>query len=174
MLLYKHSSTFLYWARKSLMKEGLKKMINLITNWILSFLSLLDFLSFGILDNIAVIYSILIITSFIVFVKLEATIKICDVWKKAGIIPKGLIMIGLIFNTLPQWYLWLIGLCFIALAYFLTPSNASKEPEEPSILAKIHDILMEEYRKKGLKNSSKKLEKPKSRKFPPRNLPPVQ
>ena len=170
MLLYEHSSTFLYWTGKSLMKEGLKKMINLITNWILSFLSLLDFLSFGILDNIAVIYSILIITSFIVFVKLEATIEICGIWKKAGVISRGIIMAGLIFNALPQWYLWLVGLCFIALAYFLTPSNASKEPEEPSILAKICDILMEEYRKSDLKKNNSKLEKPKKS----RRLPPVQ
>ena len=170
MLLYKHSSTFLYWTGKSLMKEGLKKMINLITNWILFFLSLLDFLSFGILDNIAVIYSILIITSFIVFVKLEATIEICGIWKKAGVISRGLIMAGLIFNALPQWYLWLVGLCFIALAYFLTPSNASKEPEEPSILAKICDILMEEYRKSDLKKNTSKLEKLKKS----RRLPPVQ
>ena len=170
MLLYKHSSTFLYWTGKSLMKEGLKKMINLITNWILSFLSLLDFLSFGILDNIAVIYSILIITSFMILVKLEATIEICGIWKKAGVISRGLIMAGLIFNALPQWYLWLVGLCFIALAYFLTPSNASKEPEEPSILAKICDILMEEYRKSDLKKNTSKLEKPKKS----RRLPPVQ
>lgn len=170
MLLYKYSSTFLYWTGKSLMKEGLKKMINLITNWILSFLSLLDFLSFGILDNIAVIYSILIITSLIVFVKLEATIEICGIWKKAGVISRGLIMAGLIFNALPQWYLWLVGLCFIALAYFLTPSNASKEPEEPSILAKICDILMEEYRKSDLKKNTSKLEKLKKS----RRLPPVQ
>ena len=170
MLLYKHSSTFLYWTGKSLMKEGLKKMINLITNWILSFLSLLDFLSFGILDNIAVIYSILIITSFMILVKLEATIEICGIWKKAGVISRCLIMAGLIFNALPQWYLWLVGLCFIALAYFLTPSNASKEPEEPSILAKIYDILMEEYRKSDLKKNTSKLEKPKKS----RRLPPVQ
>ena len=170
MLLYKHSSTFLYWTGKSLMKEGLKKMINLITNWILSFLSLLDFLSFGILDNIAVIYSILIITSFMILVKLEATIEICGIWKKAGVISRSLIMAGLIFNALPQWYLWLVGLCFIALAYFLTPSNASKEPEEPSILAKICDILMEEYRKSDLKKNTSKLEKPKKS----RRLPPVQ
>ena len=170
MLLYKHSSTFLYWTGKSLMKEGLKKMINLITNWILSFLSLLDFLSFGILDNIAVIYSIIIITSFMILVKLEATIEICGIWKKAGVISRGLIMAGLIFNALPQWYLWLVGLCFITLAYFLTPSNASKEPEEPSILAKICDILMEEYRKSDLKKNTSKLEQPKKS----RRLPPVQ
>lgn len=143
-------------------------MINLLANWILFILRLLNFLSFGILDNIAIIYSILVITSFIVFVKLEATIEICSVWKKAGIIPKGLIMAGLIFNSLPQWYLWLIGLCFIALAYFLTPSNTSKEPEEPSIFAKINDVLMEEYHKRGFKeNSSKKSGKIKNRKLPP-------
>ncbi|MBB1552196.1 hypothetical protein HG452_001475 [Candidatus Saccharibacteria bacterium] len=150
------------------MKEGLKKMINLITNWILSFLSLLDFLSFGILDNIAVIYSILIITSFIVFVKLDATIEICDIWKKAGIIPKGLILTGLVLNTLPQWYLWVAGVISVVLAYSLTP-NTDEEDEEPSILTRICDILIEEYHKSDLKKNEQK-EKPKKS----RRLPPVQ
>ena len=87
---------------------------------------MLNAVAFGVLDNIGVVYSILVITSFIVFIKLEATIKVCNVWKKAGIIPKGLILTGLVLNALPQWYFWLIGLCFIALAYFLTPLKTKK------------------------------------------------
>ena len=157
-------------------RKGGLKMINLLTNWILSFLSLLNFLSFGVLDNIAVVYSILVITNFIVFVKLEATIKICDIWKKAGIVPKGLILIGFVLNALPQWYLWLVGLCFIALAYFLTPSSAPKKPEEPSIFAKIHDILMEEYRKSDFKaKASSAIQKTKNKAGakPRKKLPPV-
>ena len=179
MLLYKHSSTFLYWTGKSLMKEGLKKMINLITNWILSFLSLLDFLSFGILDNIAVIYSILIITSLIVFVKLEATIEICGIWKKAGVISRGLIMAGLIFNALPQWYLWLVGLCFIALAYFLTPLKTNKSGR-PSLFSKIKAVVVEEYQESDFKAKTsstiqkvKKVSKNKSGTKPMKELPPV-
>ena len=111
--------------------------------------------------------------SFIIFVKLDATIEICDIWKKAGIIPKGMILTGLVLNALPQWYLWVAGVILVVLAYSLTP-NPDEESEEPSILERIHDILIEEYHKKGLKNSSKKLEEPKSRKLPPSKLPPVQ
>lgn len=56
-------------------------MINLLVNCILFVLHLLNFLSFGILDNIAVVYAILVIANFIIFVKLDATIEICDIWK---------------------------------------------------------------------------------------------
>lgn len=146
-------------------------MINLLVNCILFVLRLLNFLSFGILDNIAVVYSILIVTSFIVFVKLDATIGICDIWKKTGAVPRGLIITGLTFNALPQWYLWLIGLCFIALAYFLTPNpNAPKKAnKKPSLFAKIKDVVMEEYHESDFKkNASKKLEDfKKNRKLPP-------
>jgi hypothetical protein len=148
-------------------------MINLLVNCILFVLRLVSLLSFGILDNIAVVYAILVIANFIIFVKLDATIEICDIWKKAGIIPKGMILTGLVLNALPQWYLWVAGVILVVLAYSLTP-NPDEESEEPSILERIHDILIEEYHKKGLKNSSKKLEEPKSRKLPPSKLPPVQ
>ena len=148
-------------------------MINLLVNCILFVLRLVSLLSFGILDNIAVVYAILVIANFIIFVKLDATIEICDIWKKAGIIPKGMILTGVVLNALPQWYLWVAGVILVVLAYSLTP-NPDEESEEPSILERIHDILIEEYHKKGLKNSSKKLEEPKSRKLPPSKLPPVQ
>ena len=147
-------------------------MINLLTNIIIFVLRIANAIAFGVLDSVGVVYSILVIASFIVFIKLEATIKVCDVWKKSGIIPKGMILTGLVLNALPQWYLWVAGVILVVLAYSLTP-NPDEESEEPSILERIHDILIEEYHKKGLKNSSKKLEEPKSRKLPPSKLPPV-
>ena len=148
-------------------------MINLLTNIIIFVLRIANAITFGVLDSMGVVYSILVVTSFIVFIKLDATIGVCNVWKKAGIIPKGLILTGLVLNALPQWYLWVAGVILVVLAYSLTPSP-DEESEEPSILERIHDILIEEYHKKGLKNSSKKLEEPKSRKLPPSKLPPVQ
>ena len=154
-------------------------MINLLVNCILFVLHLLNFLSFVVLDNIAVVYSILVITNFIVFVKLEATIKICDVWKKAGIVPKGLILTGFVLNALPQWYLWLIGLCFIALAYFLTPLKTNKSGR-PSLFSKIKAVVVEEYQESDFKAKTsstiqkvKKVSKNKSGTKPMKELPPV-
>ena len=127
---------------------------------------MLNAVTFGILDNIGVVYSILIFATLIVFVKLDSKIQICDFWRSSGFFIKALVFTGILFNALPQWYLWVAGVILVVLAYSLTP-NPDEEDEEPSILARINDILIEEYHKKGLKNSSKKLEEPKSRKLPP-------
>ena len=141
-------------------------MINLLVNFILFILRMLNAVTFGILDNIGVVYSILIFATLIVFVKLDSKIQICDFWRSSGFFIKVLVFTGILFNALPQWYLWVAGVILVVLAYSLTP-NPDEEDEEPSILARINDILIEEYHKKGLKNSSKKLEEPKSRKLPP-------
>lgn len=141
-------------------------MINLLVNFILFILRMLNAVTFGILDNIGVVYSILIFATLIVFVKLDSKIQICDFWRSSGFFIKALVFTGILFNALPQWYLWVAGVILVVLAYSLTP-NPDEEDEEPSILARINDILIEEYHKKGLKNSSKKLEEPKSRKLPP-------
>ena len=148
-------------------------MINLFTNLILFILRLLNMVTFGILDNLAVVYGVLVLATFYAVIKLDKYFKICDFWRSSGFFIKTLIFTGILFNTLPQWYLWIAGVILVVLAYSLTP-NPDEEDEEPSILERIHDILIEEYHKKGLKNSSKKLEEPKSRKLPPSKLPPVQ
>ena len=148
-------------------------MINLLVNIILFILRTINAITFGVLDNLGVVYSILIFATLVVFVKLDSKIQICDFWRRCGFFIKTLIFTGVLFNALPQWYLWVAGVILVVLAYSLTP-NPDEEDEEPSILVRIHDILIEEYHKKGLKNSSKKLEEPKSRKFPPHKLPPVQ
>ena len=141
-------------------------MINLLVNCTLFVLRMLNVITFGILDNIGVVYSILIFATLIVFVKLDSKIQICDFWRSSGFFIKALVFTGILFNALPQWYLWVAGVILVVLAYSLTP-NTDEEDEEPSILTKICDVLIEEYHKKGLKNSSKKLEEPKSRKLPP-------
>lgn len=128
---------------------------------------MLNAVTFGILDNIGVVYSILIFATLIVFVKLDSKIQICDFWRSSGFFNKVIVFTGILFNALPQWYLWVAGVILVVLAYSLTP-NPDKEDEEPSILEKIHDILMEEYRKSDLKKDTPKLEKPKkNRKLPP-------
>ena len=141
-------------------------MINLLTNMIIFVLRIANAIAFGVLDSVGVVYSILVIASFIVFIKLEATIKVCDVWKKAGIIPKGMILTGLVLNALPQWYLWVAGVILVVLAYSLTP-NPDEESEEPSILTRICDILIEEYHKSDLKKNEQKEKPKKSRRLPP-------
>lgn len=147
-------------------------MINLLTNLILFVLLTLNSVTFGVLDTLGVVYAILIFATLVVFVKLDSKIQICDFWRSSGFFIKTLIFTGILFNTLPQWYFWVAGVILVVLAYYLTP-DPDEEDEEPSILSRIYDILIDEYNKKGLKNSSKKLEESKSQKLPPRKLPPV-
>lgn len=158
-------------------------MINLLVKLILFVLRMLNAITFGVLDNLGVVYSILVVTSFIVFIKLEVTIGVCNVWKKAGIAPKGLILIGLVLNALPQWYLWLIGLCFIALAYFLTPLKTNKSGK-PSLFSKLKAVVVEEYQESDFKantssviqktkNAAQTVSKNKSGTKPVKKLPPV-
>ena len=154
-------------------------MINLLTNIIIFVLRIANAITFGILDSMGVVYSILVVTSFIVFVKLDATIEICDIWKKAGIIPKGLILTGLVLNALPQWYLWLIGLGFIALAYFLTPLKTNNS-EKPSLFSKLKAVVVEEYQGSNIsstiqktKNTVQKSSKNRTDTKPAKELPPI-
>ena len=141
-------------------------MINLLTNLIIFVLRTANVITFGALDNLGVVYSILIFATLVVFIKLDSKIQICDFWRSSGFFIKTLIFIGVIFNTLPQWYFWVAGVILVVLAYSLTP-NTDEESEEPSILAKIHDILMEEYRKSDLKKNGSQAKMKKNRKLPP-------
>ena len=141
-------------------------MISLLTNLILFILRLLNMVTFGILDNLTVVYGVLVLATFYAVVKLDKYFKICDFWRSSGFFIKTLIFIGVIFNTLPQWYFWVAGVILVVLAYSLTP-NTDEESEEPSILAKIHDILMEEYRKSDLKKNGSQAKMKKNRKLPP-------
>ena len=147
-------------------RKGGLKMINLLTNLILFVLLTLNSVTFGVLDTLGVVYAILIFATLVVFVKLDSKIQICDFWRSSGFFIKTLIFIGVIFNTLPQWYFWVAGVILVVLAYSLTP-NTDEESEEPSILAKIHDILMEEYRKSDLKKNGSQAKMKKNRKLPP-------
>lgn len=138
---------------------------------------MLNAVTFGILDNIGVVYSILIFATLIVFVKLDSKIQICDFWRSSGFFIKTLIFIGVLFNTLPQWYFWVAGVILVVLAYSLTTNpDDDEEDEEPSILARIHDILMGEYRKSDFKaKASSAIQKTKNKAGakPRKKLPPV-
>ena len=141
-------------------------MINLLVNFILFILRMLNAVTFGILDNIGVVYSILIFATLIVFVKLDSKIQICDFWRSSGFFIKAIVFTGILFNALPQWYLWVAGVILVVLAYSLTP-NPDKEDEEPSILTRIYDILIEEYHKSDLKKNAPKENPKKSSRLPP-------
>ena len=141
-------------------------MINLLVNFILFVLRMFNAITFGVLDNIGVVYSILIFTTLMAFVKLDSKIQICDFWRSSGFFIKTLVFTGFLFNALPQWYLWVAGVILVVLAYSLTP-NTDEEDEEPSILTRICDILIEEYHKSDLKKNTPKENPKKSRKLPP-------
>ena len=127
-------------------------MINLLVNIILFILRTINAIAFGVLDNLGVVYSILIFATLVVFVKLDSKIQICDFWRSSGFFIRTLVFTGVLFNALPQWYLWVAGVILVVLAYSLTP-NPDEESEEPSILTKICDILIEEYHKSDLKKN---------------------
>ena len=141
-------------------------MINLFTNLILFILRLLNMVTFGILDNLAVVYGVLVLATLYAVVKLDKYFQICDFWRSSGIGIKTLVFTGVLLNTLPQWYLWVAGVILVVLAYSLTP-NPDEESEEPSILTRICDILIEEYHKSDLKKNEQKEKPKKSRRLPP-------
>ncbi len=141
-------------------------MINLLVNIILFILRTINAITFGVLDNLGVVYSILIFSTLVVFVKIDSKIQICNFWQSSGFLIKTLVFTGVLFNALPQWYLWVAGVILVVLAYSLTP-NPDKEDEEPSILTKICDILIEEYHKSDLKKNEQKKKPKKSRRLPP-------
>ena len=154
-------------------------MINLLTNLILFILRTLNTLTFGVLDNLGVVYSILIFATIVVFIKLDSKIQICDFWRSSGFFIKTLVFTGVLFNALPQWYLWVIGLCFIALAYFLTPLK-TKKSGKPSLFSKLKAVVVEEYQESDFKAKTsstiqkvKKVSKNKLGTKPAKKLPPV-
>lgn len=154
-------------------------MINLLTNIILFILRTLNTITFGVLDNLGVVYSILIFATIVVFIKLDSKIQICDFWRSSGFFIKTLVFTGVLFNALPQWYLWVIGLCFIALAYFLTPLK-TKKSGKPSLFSKLKAVVVEEYQESDFKAKTsstiqkvKKVSKNKLGTKPAKKLPPV-
>lgn len=141
-------------------------MINLLVNIILFILRTINAIAFGVLDNLGVVYSILIFATLVVFIKLDSKIQICDFWRSSGFFIRTLVFTGVLLNALPQWYLWVAGVILVVLAYSLTP-NPDEESEEPSILTRICDILIEEYHKSDLKKNEQKEKPKKSRRLPP-------
>ena len=104
-------------------RKGGLKMINLLMYLVLFMLRLLNVISLGAIDNITTVYSILVFSTFFVILKLDSVIQICDFWRKSGKFIKVLLFIGVILNSLPQWYLWLVGIILIILAYFIKPKE---------------------------------------------------
>ena len=151
-------------------------MINLLVNFILFVLRMFNAATFGLIDNLATVYSILVFSTFFVILKLDSAIQICDFWRKSGKFIKVLLLLGVLLNSLPQWYLWLIGMILIILAYFIKP----KEGKKSSLFSKIKAIVVEEYQESDFKEKTsstiqkvKKVSKNKSRTKPMKELPPV-
>lgn len=155
-------------------------MINLLTNIIIFILRTANVITFGVLDNIGVVYSILIFTTLVVFVKLDSKIQICDFWRSSGFFIKTLIFTGILFNALPQWYLWVTGSILVVLAYFLKPLK-TKKSGKPSLLSKLKAVVVEEYQESDFKakiqktkNAAQTVSKNnKSGTKPVKKLPPV-
>ena len=132
-------------------------MINLLTNLILFVLLTLNSVTFGVLDTLGVVYAILIFATLVVFVKLDSKIQICDFWRSSGFFIKTLVFTGVLFNALPQWYLWIIGSILVVLAYFLKPLKTKKS----SLFQKIKNVIVEEFKEGDfkLKNERKPFRK---------------
>lgn len=127
-------------------------MISLLTNLILFILRLLNMVTFGILDNLTVVYGVLVLATFYAVVKLDKYFKICDFWRSSGFFIKTLVFTGVLFNTLPQWYLWVAGMIIIILAYFIKPKKGKKS----SLLQKLKNVIVEEF-KEETKQKPRKL-----------------
>ena len=154
-------------------------MINLLTNLILFVLLTLNSVTFGVLDTLGVVYAILIFATLVVFVKLDSKIQICDFWRSSGFFIKTLVFTGVLFNALPQWYLWVTGSILVVLAYFLKPLK-TKKSGKPSLFSKLKAVVVEEYQESDFraKTSStiqkvKKVSKNKLDTKPAKKLPPV-
>ena len=151
-------------------------MINLLVNLILFVLRMFNAVTFGLIDNLATVYSILVFSTFFVILKLDSVIQICDFWRKSGKFIKTILFFGVLLNSLPQWYLWLIGMILIILAYFIKP----KEGKKSSLFSKIKAVVVEEYQESDFKAKTsstiqkvKKVSKNKSGTKPMKELPPV-
>ena len=146
-------------------------MINLLTNLILFVLLTLNSVTFGVLDTLGVVYAILIFATLVIFVKLDSKIQICDFWRSSGFFIKTLVFTGVLFNALPQWYLWIIGSILVVLAYFLKPLKTKKS----SLFQKIKNVIVEEFKEGDfkLKNETQTVSKNTGTK-PVKKLPPVE
>ncbi len=154
-------------------------MINLLTNLILFVLLTLNSVTFGVLDTLGVVYAILIFATLVVFVKLDSKIQICDFWRSSGFFIKTLVFTGVLFNALPQWYLWVTGSILVVLAYFLKPLK-TKKSGKPSLFSKLKAVVVEEYQESDFKAKTsstiqkvKKVSKNKLGTKPAKKLPPV-
>ena len=154
-------------------------MINLLTNLILFVLLTLNSVTFGVLDTLGVVYAILIFATIVVFIKLDSKIQICDFWRSSGFFIKTLVFTGVLFNALPQWYLWVTGSILVVLAYFLKPLK-TKKSGKPSLFSKLKAVVVEEYQESDFKAKTsstiqkvKKVSKNKLDTKPAKKLPPV-
>lgn len=162
-------------------------MINLLMHALIFCMQLLNVVTLGVVDNLAVVYGALVLATLYVLVKLDKHFPICLLWQEAGLFTKSLIFVGLVLNALPTPLYWLVGIFLIMLAFFITPTeNSVKKAKKPSLFSKLKDVFLEEYHESGMKEKtakvteafSKKAKKPSSPKKEEgkkefKNLPPI-
>ena len=162
-------------------------MINLLMHALIFCMQLLNVVTLGVVDNLAVVYGALVLATLYVLVKLDKHFPICLLWQEAGLFTKSLIFVGLVLNALPTPLYWLVGIFLIMLAYFITPTeNSVKKAKKPSLFSKLKDVFLEEYHESGMKQKtakvteafSKKAKKPSNPKKEEgkkefKNLPPI-
>lgn len=150
-------------------------------------MQLLNVVTLGVVDNLAVVYGALVLATLYVLVKLDKHFPICLLWQEAGLFTKSLIFVGLVLNALPTPLYWLVGIFLIMLAFFITPTeNSVKKAKKPSLFSKLRDVFLEEYNESGIKQKttkvvetlSKKAKKPSNPKKEEgkkefKNLPPI-
>ena len=133
-------------------------MINLLMHTIIFCMQLLNVVTLGVVDNLAVVYGALVLATLYILIKLDERFQICLLWQKARLFTKSLIILGLILNALPTILYWIVGILLIMLAYFITPTeNSVKKAKKPSLFSKLKDVILEEYDESGMKQKTAKV-----------------
>ena len=133
-------------------------MINLLMHALIFCMQLLNVVTLGVVDNLAVVYGALVLATLYVLVKLDKHFPICLLWQEAGLFTKSLIFVGLVLNALPTPLYWLVGIFLIMLAFFITPTeNSVKKAKKPSLFSKLKDVFLEEYNESGMKQKTAKV-----------------
>lgn len=110
-------------------------MISLIVNVVVAVLSFLNNFTFGLLDNQAVVYGVLVAAVMWLLIILEKRIKfVSSIAERGSRLDKFLVIIGLVLNALPNWGSWLLGIAIIG--YVLWTLKAFEPEAEKAGLVK--------------------------------------
>lgn len=109
-------------------------MLYILTNIILFILRLLPL---GIIiDNRMSVYSILITSFFILVIISEKYLKLLTIVTKGNSYTVALLVIGLVLNSTASFFLWLIGLVLMLIAYVFALKQYKASQKRGEIKAK--------------------------------------